>query len=258
MNASPNGAPALVPGQEPLQAAVPEIPNGDLAAIYYGQRRGGDFYDFRRASKERVLFGLFDAAGDLERARPVVSRIQQEFRSSAAPLFGAEGGNQSEALRDLWLAINRAVMEAAGGVHSCPAFFGCYSHLQGTIAYVNAGHTPGLIRHGGNISELRATALPLGLFSHSIPDSSVVALTPGDTLLLVSRGIVEACHKREEYGLERVKDYLHQTRFVTARETSIGMLARVRQFMQTSPTHNDVTVLALAQAEPLDRGTAAS
>jgi serine phosphatase RsbU (regulator of sigma subunit) len=248
MNVFHNGPPAAVPTKDPLRATVPEILNANLAAIYYGQRRGGDFYDFLRPSRERVLFGLFDVAGDLEKARPILCRIQQEFRS-AAPLFAPGETNESEALFALCLAMNRAIIDTARGVHSCPAFLGCYRESLGTISYLNAGHTPGLVRHGGEIRELGATALPLGLFSHSIPDSSVVALAPGDTCLLVSKGIVEASYRREEYGIERVKDYLHQTRFQTAHETCLGILARVRQFMQTSPTHNDVTALALIRAQ---------
>lgn len=247
MSAFDDGPPAAVSTKDPLRANIPQILDGDLYAIYYGQRCGGDFYDFVRPSSERVLLGLFDVAGDLQQARPILGCIQQEFRSSTARLFPPGEVNESDALLGLVLALNRAIFQAAGGVHSCPAFLACYRESLSTISYVNAGHTPGLLRHGQEIRELEATALPLGLFSHCIPDCSLVALAPGDTLLLVSRGIVEASYRREEYGIDRIKDYLQQTHFRTAHETCVGLLARVRQFMQTSPTHNDVTALALAR-----------
>lgn len=155
--------------------------------------------------------------------------------------------NVPEAMEEFWIQLNKAVMKAAGGVRSCPAFLGCYNEEIKTLCYVNAGHIPAIMRDGGQIRELGATSLPLGLFSHSVPDSSVIALGPRDVVLLVSKGIVEAKHRGEEYGIERAKDYLRETGFETAHETCVSLLSRVRQFMGTAPTHNDVTVLSLVR-----------
>ncbi len=240
--------PAMMPWTDPLQAKVPAIRDGYLGAVYYGQRRSGDFYDFVRSCPQRVLFGLFDVAGNLPQTRPIVVAVQRKFRDSGARLLASETANESEAILELWIEMNRAIMKVAGGVHSCPAFLGCYNDDLGTLCYLNSGHTPGLLRDNHEISELKATALPLGLFSHLVPECSVVALRPGDAFLLVSKGIVEARHRSEEYGLERVREYLQGTRFESAHETCVGVLARVQQFMRTAPTHNDVTALSLIRS----------
>jgi serine phosphatase RsbU (regulator of sigma subunit) len=239
---------ALMPWQDPLQAKIPSIRDGYVGAVYYGQRRCGDFYDFVSSAPHRVLFGLFDVAGKIEQTRPIVVALQKEFHGSGARLLTPEGTNESESMLELWIEMNRAVMKAAGGVHSCPAFIGCYNNELGTLCYVNAGHTPGLVRDGHETGELPATALPLGLFSHSVPECSVVAMAPGNALLVVSKGIVEARHRGEEYGLERVKEYLQQSQFETAHETCVGILSRVQQFMHTAPTHNDVTALSVIRS----------
>jgi len=239
--------PAIMPWKDPLQAKIPQIRDGYMGAVYYGQRRSGDFYDFVRVAPDRVLLGLFDVAGDLKHTRGIVVALQQKFRSSGAHLFDSDGANETERLLDLWIGMNRAVMTAAGGVHSCPAFIGCYNEGLGTLSYVNAGHTPGMVRDHQEIAELDATALPLGLFSHSVPDSAVVALSPGNTFLLVSKGIVEAKYRGEEYGIERVRDYLRLAQFDTAHETCVGILSKIQQFMCTAPTHNDVTALAVVR-----------
>jgi sigma-B regulation protein RsbU (phosphoserine phosphatase) len=237
-----------VPCKDPLQACVPKIRGGDLGAVYYGQRLKGDFYDTVRVNDHRVLFGLFDVAGDLKETRPIMLALQQAFRNTGADLLAKPGNNETEAILELWIEMNRAVMKSAGGVHSCPAFVGCYNEDLRTVSYVNAGHTPGLVRDHAAPAELGATALPLGLFSHSVPDASVTALARGSTLLLVSRGIVEARRKGNEFGLERAKEYLQEVGFETAHETCVGLLARVRQFMGTAPTHNDVTALSLVRS----------
>jgi len=238
----------LMPWTDPLQASIPQIRDGFMGAVYYGQRCSGDFYDFLRIGPDRVLLGLFDVAGDLQRTRAIVVAIQQKFRSLGATLLQPSDANESESMLKLWIELNRALMQAAGGVHSCPAFIACYNEEMRTLVYVNSGHTPGLIRDLERIRELKATALPLGLFSHSVPDSSVVALQPGNALLLVSKGIIEARRRSEEYGIERAKQYLQENAFATAHETCVGVLASVQQFMGTAPTHNDVTALSVVRS----------
>jgi serine phosphatase RsbU (regulator of sigma subunit) len=240
--------PALMPWRDPLQAKIPSIHDGHVGAVYYGQRRCGDFYDFVRSAPNRVLFGLFDVAGKIEQTRPVVVALQEEFQQSGSRLLSPPSANESEAMLELWIEMNRAVMKAAGGVHSCPAFLGCYNEDLGTLCYVNAGHTPGIVRDRAETGELKATALPLGLFSHSVPECSVIVMDRGNAFLVVSKGIVEARHRGEEYGIERVKEYLQQSQFETAHETCVGILSRVQQFMGTAPTHNDVTALSVVRS----------
>jgi serine phosphatase RsbU (regulator of sigma subunit) len=88
----------------------------------------------------------------------------------------------------------------------------------------------------------------LGLFSEAVPDASLVALTPGDALLVVSRGVVDANYRGEEYGLKRAEEYLDHSRAESAHEICVGILDQLRQFMRAPLTHNDVTALALVRS----------
>lgn len=236
--------------REPLPASIPRLRGAEIAAVYYGQRRSGDFYDCMRINDECILFGLFDVAGGLHESRPILVALQEAFRSSGALVLKPRDVNALESMLELWLQLNTAVMRAAGGVHSCPAFLGCYNEEMATLSYVNAGHPPGLCRDHANVRRLEATALPLGLFSHSVPDSSVQFLEPGNGILLVSKGVLEARQRGEEFGIERVADYLRDvgSEYQSAHETCVGVLGRVRQFMGTAPTHNDVTALSLVRS----------
>jgi len=248
MSTAANTARGAMPFEDPLQCNIPGVRGGEMAAVYYGQRLCGDFYDFVRVSPRRVVFALFDVAGNREKNRPVAIPLQKRFRIEAADLLQPDSSNELEAMVELWIGLNAAIMRAASGVHACPAFLGCYDEELHTLSYVNSGHTPALVKDGQQIQELKATALPMGLFSHSIPDSSLVALGPTQTVLLVSKGVVEARQRHEEYGLDRVKEYLQEVSFDSAHETCVGLLARVRQFMGTPPTHNDVTALSLVRS----------
>jgi serine phosphatase RsbU (regulator of sigma subunit) len=243
--------------QDPVQAEVPELRAAQLAAAYYGERQGGDLHDFVRVTPNRVIFGLLDMAGRLAENSAVISAAQQTFRTRSPELFSAADVNEADAMAELCLELNRAIMSAEGGIRSCPAFAGCYNEDLGTICYFNAGHTPGLLRDMTGISELEATGLPLGLFSHATCEAPLIAVPPGASLLLVSRGLLEGKRRREEFGLERVKTGMQQAANDTAQELCATVIDDVQQFMRKPPVHNDVTALALVRAGNSKRSTQA-
>jgi len=236
-----------VPVHDPVHSDVPELHGAELASVYYASRMAGDFYDFIRVGPNRVLFGLFDAAGGLQDTRAILSTAQRTFRTVGSELLAQPDINEADAMMELCLKLNQAILKVADGVRSCPAFVGSYDESVGIVCYFNAGHTPGLARDGNGVTELPATGLPLGLFSHMTSNASMVALEPGAVLLLASRGIVEGKRKAEEFGLQRLKDVLQQSKAASARALCVSVLDELQQFMRTAPTHDDVTALALAR-----------
>jgi len=235
------------PAGSSVEAAVPELRTAQLAAVYNDQRVGGDCYEFLRVSPTRVLFILLDVAGRIADNREIVSSAQNTFRTMGGELFAREDANEPEAMIELCLQLNRDILKTAGRVCSSPAFAGCYNESLGTVSYFNAGHTPGLLLDRNGIIELPATGLPLGLFSHATPDASMVALEPGDALVLVSRGLVEAKRRRKEFGLEQVKESLRKVQAQSAHQICTAILDQVQQFTRKPPVDNDVTVLALTR-----------
>jgi len=219
----------------------------DLAAIYQGQRVGGDFYDFLRVAPHLVLFGLLDVAGKFQENRSIVAAARRTFRELGTELFSRDDINEAESMIELSLDINRSVMDAAHGPRSCPAFLGCYNESLGTICYSNAGHTPGLVRDSPEVTVLPATGLPFGLFSHVTHDAPTVAIEPGAALVLVSRGVTEARRGSEEFGLEPVKRRLKENGFQNAQQLCAEILQDVEQFTRKRRSANDVTALALVR-----------
>lgn len=230
-----------------MQVAAPELQDAQLAAAYYPHRIGGDCYEFLRVSRNRTLFMLLDIAGRIDQTRPIVAAVQQVFGSAARELFASDEMNEADAMIELCLRLNRAILDTAGRVCSSPAFAGCYNESLGTVTYLNAGHTPGLLRDGDRIIELGATGLPLGLFTHAPPDASIVALEPGDTLAIVSRGIVEAKRRRQEFGLDQVRHSLLRLAQKSASETCSAVLEEVVKFTGTAALTNDATIVALTR-----------
>jgi phosphoserine phosphatase RsbU/P len=246
--------PAEPPAADPLHADIPALRQAEFAALYYGQRMAGDFYEFLRVSPARVLFGLFDVAGRRHDTRQVLIAAQSTFRTLAPQLFAAPGISEPDAMIELSQQLNRTILQFEGGVRSCPAFIGCFNEDLGTVCYGNAGHTPGLLRDASGVTQLPATGLPLGLFSHTTRDACTVSLSPGAVLLIVSLGIVEAERNGEEFGLEGVCATLQYASAGAARDLCLTILHAAQEFMRTNLTHNDVTALALVSQRTAQSG----
>jgi serine phosphatase RsbU (regulator of sigma subunit) len=231
---------------EIVQGDSPALHGADLAVAYFSSRAGGDFHDFLRVSSHRFLFGLLDVAGKRETSGPVLEAAQTCFRSAGEQLFAATELNESDAMIELSRRLNLEIMRAARGVRSCPAFAGCYNEELGTVCYVNAGHTPGLLCDDESVVELPATGLPLGLFSLAPTDARIVGIGPKGLLAVVSRGVVEAESKNAEFGLGGVKSVM-QAGPSSAKDLSQRILQGVQDFMHMAPKHNDVTALTLTR-----------
>ena len=244
-----SGVPGSAAAAETVPTVFPRIEGAELAAAFVGKRVAGDFYDTVRVSPERILFGLLDVAGRREDNRGILIAAQDIFRNLGTELFSRPDLNESNAMTELSLRINRGLIESSSGVHPCPAFIACYHEGFGTLCYTNAGHTPGLLRDGSGIAHLSATGLPLGLFSHATCDAPTIGMEKGAALVLVSRGVVE-CGARpdrscEEFGLERVEELLQAAPSNSAQAVCASVLESVAKF--SADLHDDRTALALVR-----------
>jgi phosphoserine phosphatase RsbU/P len=245
--------PQSVESIEAIPVNFPKIVGAEIAATIFRNRVGGDFYDGFRVGQERVLFGLLDMAGRADTNRLILEAAHKLFRSLGTQLFAPSDINESDAMVQLCVQLNRGIMEQAAGVHSCPAFIGCYHERLGTLCYTNAGHTSGLLRDTTGVAELASTGLPLGLFSHATCEAPTVGLEQGAALLLVSRGVVEGISKEAddsnaegpEFGLERTKKFLQADHSPTAQLLCASVLHQASEFIGEALVPDDMTALAL-------------
>jgi serine phosphatase RsbU (regulator of sigma subunit) len=231
----------------PQRSPLPKTKTVEVGAEYAFARMGGDFYDFVELSPVRLVFALFDFAGKRDEAMEIAAAVQDVFRAQVARVFAGEYVNDNEAIAELALQVNRAILSAAEGAHHSPAFIGCLNEQVGTLCYCNAGHTPGLLKHNSEIDSLSANAVPLGLFSHATYEPEVRVLQEGAALLLVSRGLVESKYRGEEFGIERLQQALHSMTTANAQGLCRQILDRVEEFTGSPLLHNDVTAVALVR-----------
>ncbi len=233
--------------RQPAPTIVPQLKTAQIAAVYRAARIGGDFYDFVTTESERLVFLLMDIAGKRDQALDIAAAVQDRFRAEAAERMGPNMLNQSDALTELLLGLNRVVLDASGGVRCAPTFLGCYDEPMGTLWYVNAGHPPGVLRDHEGITLLEANGIPLGLFSHFTHDAQICVLQPSAALLVPSKGLVEAKGKNGEFGIERLKEAVQTGSFSTAYDFCQTVLNVVDAFGKGTP-QNDVTTLALVRS----------
>jgi phosphoserine phosphatase RsbU/P len=179
---------------------------------------GGDFYQccILPDGTQRILLG--DVSGKGAAAA-----------MTATLLIGATKGRPDDSPSALLQHLNRALKES-----EITGFVTCLCvHIapSGTLTVANAGHLPPY-RNGEEI--VLEPALPLGIAAEMTYSESIIQLVAGDTLALLSDGVVEAQSPTGElFGFDRTRSISRQS----ANEIS--------QAAQAFGQQDDITVLTL-------------
>ncbi|NKZ07759.1 SpoIIE family protein phosphatase [Actinomadura latina] len=227
-----------------LPKSLPAIPGVRVAAKYltstHGSDVGGDFYDvFRTESGWGLVLG--DVCGKGEDAAAVTAtarhcvRLASRWKASPGDVLGV---------------VNEALMDEDRFVTAVMA--GLTLETEKVIVSLGtAGHPPAIVvRADGVIRSASRGGVPLGLFEDFEAGLDTIDLTVGDTLILHSDGVLEACDMmRQEFGQERLLEALA----AHAGDTPEGMLAGVERALLDycdGDLRDDVSMLALRVEPP--------
>lgn len=201
---------------------------------------GGDYYDFLDMGSGRVGFVLADVAGKGVSAALLMANLQGSLHNRAV-------GDASD-LRRLLSSVNRHLFEHTEAARYATLFFGCYDDRDGTLDYVNCGHTPPVIlRHDGRVERLEATATVLGLFGLAWECSvSQVRLRAGDILSIFTDGITEAtAADGDEFGEKRLLQVLRQHQDRQSGEILCEIEQTLDEFRSNQPFQDDLTLVVV-------------
>ena len=128
-------------------------------------------------------------------------------------------------------------------------FYGELETATGHLTYVNAGHNPPFLRRAnGEVEELPATAMILGVMAEAPVEARQVQIEPNDRLLLFTDGLYEALNtKDEEYGVERLGGSLTRTHALPPQAAVEQLVADVQKFCGSAPPHDDLTLMLVAR-----------
>jgi serine phosphatase RsbU (regulator of sigma subunit) len=116
----------------------------------------------------------------------------------------------------------------------------------GQMRIVNAGHPQPWLAHGHDVAALELYPdVPLGLFPGVEYREQTVSLEPGDRILFVSDGVIEATSPDgDEFGDERLKEVIADTRTQQPTEAVRRITRAVIDHRQV-PLRDDATVVCL-------------
>jgi sigma-B regulation protein RsbU (phosphoserine phosphatase) len=110
----------------------------------------------------------------------------------------------------------------------------------------NAGLIVPLLWRNGDVHYIESYGLPLGALQGARYTEQTVDLHPGDSLLLVSDGIVEAMNNADElWGFTRLEAAFRAVGGAEPTTQIEAILSQVHAFVGGAPQHDDMTVVAL-------------
>jgi phosphoserine phosphatase RsbU/P len=185
-----------------LPSEVPEVAGFDLAGCSIPCRTvGGDYYDFLSYPDGRIVIIIGDVSGKGLGAALLMAHLQ----ACAHLLF-----ENPEPLSIHVSRLNGGVATNCAGNAFITLFAAVLDLEKREFAYCNAGHNPPLIlRSNGVVETLGATGIPLGIIRDAVYEQNTFRLSPGDSLVLFSDGVTEACGSddSDEFGEPRLISY---------------------------------------------------
>jgi serine phosphatase RsbU (regulator of sigma subunit)/anti-sigma regulatory factor (Ser/Thr protein kinase) len=223
-----------------LPKQLPQLPNWQLAAYYRPAREvGGDFYDVIPLADGRIGLVIGDVTDKGVPAALVMAATRSVLRASAQRLI--EPG---------------AVLERVNE-HLCPdmpekmfvtCLYGVLDPATGHFRFANAGHDLPYVKTLTGSEELRARGMPLGLMSGMAYEEKETVLSPGETLLLHSDGIVEAHNPQGEmFGFPRLKADV--ARFPGGHDLIDDVLADLKSHTgEGAEQEDDITMMVITRS----------
>ena len=150
----------------------------------------------------------------------------------------------------LWLAraVNDRMVEDAGDTGMfLTMVMGAFDHLTGSVTLVNCGHPPPmLLTAEGEITELRATAQPIGMIEQLDPELTTCTLSRGDLLVLYTDGLIEAQGaSRESLGIAPVRELLLEHRRASLDEIAGALVDRAVSHRGSAALEDDLTLVLM-------------
>lgn len=144
---------------------------------------GADYYDFSLDDG-----GLLLALGDVAGKGLAAALLMASLRASVRALW-----REDAPLSQVVARLNDNLRQTVPENRFATLFLARVDTASGEIAWVNAGHAPPLVaRADGSSGVLEATGTVLGVFADACWEERRATLRPGDVLVLLSDGVLEA------------------------------------------------------------------
>jgi sigma-B regulation protein RsbU (phosphoserine phosphatase) len=226
--------------QKRLPNAAPVLAGFDIGgASCPAQETGGDFFDFIVVPDGSLGIAVGDASGHGIGAALLMAETRAYLRALAR--------NEPDIGRVLTL-VNRHVAEDMKGDDFVTLFFGRLDPAARSLVYGSAGHWPAsVLDDRGRVTRtLHSTGIPLGIDpDRPVPSAAALVLQPGDLMLFLSDGVVEAvCPGGTLFGVERTLASVRANHRRASGEIVAALFDDVRRFTHGAQS-DDMTAVVL-------------
>lgn len=201
------------------------------------RRVSGDYYDLIPLPDQRYALVIADVSGKGIPAAILTSLVQ-----GALFVKVSENSDLVSCIENL----NRFLVHRSKPERFVSLFLATLDP-RGSMRYVNAGHNPPLlVRASGEIVDLEARGLVLGVMEEAVFEEKTVTLHPGDVVCLYTDGVTEAPNaNREFFGEERLRETLERGPRGSAASVLDIVLRAVMEFTGDTPRMDDLTLLVV-------------
>ena len=229
-----------------LPHVTPSLPNFHVAGRSLPALEvGGDFFAYHAFADGRLGVAVGDASGKGIPAALLMALALNTFET-LVDTYDDQGA--------LLNACNLSLAPRMQQSRQNTAFLSVVLDASGSHAAVaNAGLVSPLLWRDGRVSYVESFGLPLGATSHARYSQQTVALQPGDCVLLLSDGIVEAMNSAGElWGFERLEATFATHGARPPHELVDALLDAVRAFIVDAPQHDDMTLVAIQACQTMN------
>jgi sigma-B regulation protein RsbU (phosphoserine phosphatase) len=221
-----------------LPTTPPEHSHAEIGVRFLPARAiGGDLYDFVDYGPNRTAIVLGDVSGKAAPAALFAALVSGIMRSAAL--------QQPEPAQMLAL-LNDALQERKLESQYVTMLFALWDDESQILLVANSGAVQPILCRAGESLTVRAEGFPLGLFPDVTYDEIRVVAQPGDVLVFVSDGILDAENAQEEmFGNERLAALLCAHSDQPAAEIADAILADVARFQGAQDRFDDETIIVL-------------
>ncbi len=207
-----------------------QVQGYDIAGVFRPSRNvGGDFYDWYR-TPEGLHLTFADAMGKGMGSALIAATVRAVMRSTGL----------RHDLDTAFASASKAIAEDLDSSNSFVTLF--HARLDadsGTVAYVDAGHGLALhVQSTGTVHRLPSGGPPVGAWAGSEWPQSVMELAPGDSLVVVSDGVLDVFESVEDFT-DAVLQAAHNQESAQSASTAILALA------PAETAEDDVTVVVV-------------
>ena len=184
-----------------LPRQLPELDGWELGARYQPSRQvSGDLYDFIKLQDGKLGVVIADVTDKGAPAAMVMATCRTLLRAAST-------GENQRSPGEVLALVNDLLLPDIPQNMFVTCFYAELDPATGRVTFANAGQNLPLMRSVDQVTELMARGMPLGLMPEMTYEENEVVVSPGDSLLFYSDGLVEAHDPHGEmFGKDRVID----------------------------------------------------